>query len=61
MPQGWSEAAQLASLQHKEAAMAKDEASSVRKQSTEAKRPKKVTDHIRRLRELNRLFEETGK
>lgn len=41
--------------------MAKDEASSVRKQSAGAKRPKKVTDHIRRLRELNRLFEETGK
>jgi hypothetical protein len=61
MPQGLGKAAQLASFQGKEAAMAKDDASSVRKQSAGIKRPKKVTEHIRRLRELNRLFEETGK
>jgi hypothetical protein len=41
--------------------MAKDTASGDRKQSAGTKRPKKVTEHIRRLRELNRLFEETGK
>lgn len=41
--------------------MAKDDASSVRKQSAEAKRPKKITEHIRRLRETSRLFEESGK
>lgn len=41
--------------------MAKDDASSVRKQSAGTKRPKKVTEHIRRLRELSRLYEATGK
>jgi hypothetical protein len=42
-------------------AMAKDETSSVRKQSAGAKRPKKITAHIRRLREMSRLYEGTGK
>ncbi len=41
--------------------MAKDTESSVRKQSAGTKRPKKMTEHIRRLREMNRLYEETGK
>jgi hypothetical protein len=41
--------------------MAKDTGSSVRKQSTGTKRPKKVTEHIRRLRELSRAFEDSGK
>ncbi|MFM9850483.1 MAG: hypothetical protein ACKVP3_25430 [Hyphomicrobiaceae bacterium] len=41
--------------------MAKDDASSVRKQSAGTKRPKKVTAYIRRLRELSRRFEEAGK
>ncbi len=41
--------------------MAKDSPSSVRKQSVATKRPKKITEHIRRLREMNRLHEETGK
>jgi hypothetical protein len=41
--------------------MAKDGETSVRKQSAGTKRHNKVTEHIRRLRELNRLFEQSGK
>jgi hypothetical protein len=41
--------------------MAKDTRSSVRKQSAGTKRSKKVTEHIRRLRELSRVFQESGK
>jgi len=41
--------------------MAKDDALSVRKRSAGTKRPKKVTEHIRRLRELSRRFAEAGK
>jgi hypothetical protein len=41
--------------------MAKDGASNDQKQSAATKRPKKITEHIRRLRELNRLYEESGK